>query len=682
MKRILTILLLLTSFAATSQIYQKIPGYGFRWDRVMPDSVLHVPKSTDTAFRTNSRLPQIRIVGDSLWLYDGAKWKRAGASGGSTVTTLPWDSITGKPANFSTTYALSNDIADSIQARVIVKDNADYRIVTGTANVKELKAQSRLNFYPDSGIMVVSAAPGSGYGAEIDFDNIATNGTQWGLYGGSTSVPGMIMYRYAPTQIELAYWDADRYALRSDVKMAWSSTLMSFGTPDVAISREGASLLQINNGTTNSYADLKLRTLTSTDLAGTGTRMVVANASGALSTQAIPTSSVVSVFGRSGTVTAQSGDYTTAQVTESGNLYFTNGRAISALTGQNVSIFVNDAGYITSASLSGYVPTARTLTINGTTLDLSANRSFTVGDVVTSGSYANPAWITSLAWGKITGAPAFITGITGSDVTTALGYTPYNSSNPAGYITSSALSGYAPINSPAFTGTVQAPTLFVNRSSGFQGALQVTSSGGGILIDADNSNFGLTIRNSSSSLKAWDISPFNNDLAINESGVNTRIFLKAGGNNGVNTNTPTEAWDVNGNVKANSFIKVGGTSSQYLMADGSVSTGGGSSSLTVDSTTIVNTNYTLVLSDSNKFFRVKNGSTALTITIPANSTVAFPVGTIIYIQQQGTAQITVSGASGVVIESADGLTKTSTTFGGAVLVKTSNDVWGYFGSRG
>ena len=37
----------------------------------------------------------------------------------------------------------------------------------------------------------------------------------------------------------------------------------------------------------------------------------------------------------------------------------------------------------------------------------------------------------------------YITGINSSDVTTALGYTPYSSANPAGYITNSALSGYA-----------------------------------------------------------------------------------------------------------------------------------------------------------------------------------------------------------------------------------------------
>ena len=63
---------------------------------------------------------------------------------------------------------------------------------------------------------------------------------------------------------------------------------------------------------------------------------------------------VSSVFGRTGAVTAQNGDYNTSQVTESGNLYFTAGRAITALTGQNISIFANDAGYITSSALAPY----------------------------------------------------------------------------------------------------------------------------------------------------------------------------------------------------------------------------------------------------------------------------------------------------------------------------------------
>jgi hypothetical protein len=43
-----------------------------------------------------------------------------------------------------------------------------------------------------------------------------------------------------------------------------------------------------------------------------------------------------------------------------------------------------------------------------------------------------------------------------------------------------------------------------------------------------------------------------------------------GGNVGIGTLIPSEKLEVSGNVKATSFIKSGGTSTQFLMADGSV----------------------------------------------------------------------------------------------------------------
>ena len=53
----------------------------------------------------------------------------------------------------------------------------------------------------------------------------------------------------------------------------------------------------------------------------------------------------------------------------------------------------------------------------------------------------------------LTNDSGFISGITSSMVTTALGYTPYNSTNPSGYITSSALSPYALSSSLATVAT-------------------------------------------------------------------------------------------------------------------------------------------------------------------------------------------------------------------------------------
>jgi len=162
---------------------------------------------------------------------------------------------------------------------------------------------------------------------------------------------------------------------------------------------------------------------------------------------------------------------------------------------ENVSAFVNDAGYITSSD----VPTKTSDLINDSgfveTTDLSV--------VATSGSYNDllnrpsiptrtsdltndsgflttetdptvPAWAKSPSkptytasevgalpdttviptkTSDLTNDSGYITGISSADVTSALGYTPYNSTNPNGYISgitsamvTSAL-GYTPYNS-------------------------------------------------------------------------------------------------------------------------------------------------------------------------------------------------------------------------------------------
>lgn len=75
---------------------------------------------------------------------------------------------------------------------------------------------------------------------------------------------------------------------------------------------------------------------------------------------------------------------------------------------QYYPLSLNPAGYLTSIALSGYLTSA------------------------TAASTYYP----------LTNPNAYISGITGSMVTTALGYIPYDNANPAGYITSSALTPY------------------------------------------------------------------------------------------------------------------------------------------------------------------------------------------------------------------------------------------------
>ena len=101
------------------------------------------------------------------------------------------------------------------------------------------------------------------------------------------------------------------------------------------------------------------------------------------------TDAVTSVFGRTGAVVAVGGDYNTSQVTELTNLYFTDARARSAIslttTGTSgAATYVSGTGVLnvpnyTAAGL-GAVPTSRTLTINDVAFDLTADRSYSVGD--------------------------------------------------------------------------------------------------------------------------------------------------------------------------------------------------------------------------------------------------------------------------------------------------------------
>lgn len=68
------------------------------------------------------------------------------------------------------------------------------------------------------------------------------------------------------------------------------------------------------------------------------------------------------------------------------------------------------------------------ITVPTNTSDLTNNSGFITSSALSG--YATETWV---------GNQGYITGIASGDVTTALGYTPYNSSNPSGYITSSAI---------------------------------------------------------------------------------------------------------------------------------------------------------------------------------------------------------------------------------------------------
>ena len=85
------------------------------------------------------------------------------------------------------------------------------------------------------------------------------------------------------------------------------------------------------------------------------------------------------------------------------------------------------------------------------------------------------------------------------------------------------------------------------------------------------------------------------------------------------------------------------------------------------------TTYTTVLADGGKLVTLSNGS-AITLTIPPNSSVAYPIGTKLDFIQIGAGQVTVAGGTGVTVNSTPTL-KFRAQHSGASCIKIATDTW-------
>jgi hypothetical protein len=123
-----------------------------------------------------------------------------------------------------------------------------------------------------------------------------------------------------------------------------------------------------------------------------------------------------------------------------------------------------------------------------------------------------------------------------------------------------------------------------------------------------------------------------------------------------------------------------GTVTSGMIADGTIVNADISSSASIDlgkiadvSTNAQSSSYTLVLADKNKIVEM-GVSSANTLTVPLNSSVAFPVGSQINVLQTGTGQTTITPAGGVTINGTPGL-KTRAQWSYVTLIKRATDTW-------
>jgi hypothetical protein len=94
----------------------------------------------------------------------------------------------------------------------------------------------------------------------------------------------------------------------------------------------------------------------------------------------------------------------------------------------------------------------------------------------------------------------------------------------------------------------------------------------------------------------------------------------------------------------------------------------------IQSNTQTGTTYTLAIGDASKSVEMNNAA-ANTLTVPPNSSVPFPVGTVIEVCQLGAGQTTIAADSGVSIKSPGSKLKLTEQFSSGSLRKRGTDEW-------
>jgi hypothetical protein len=123
------------------------------------------------------------------------------------------------------------------------------------------------------------------------------------------------------------------------------------------------------------------------------------------------------------------------------------------------------------------------------------------------------------------------------------------------------------------------------------------------------------------------------------------------------------------------FANVVTASSGVAFSDGTQTRQGVPSITTIDARTA---SYTLSsLAERDTIIEISNTS-ATTLTIPADATVNYPVGTTLDIIQTNTGQVTIAGAGGVTVNATPGL-KLRARWSSATLLKRAANTWLVFG---
>jgi hypothetical protein len=394
------------------------------------------------------------------------------------------------------------------------------------------------------------------------------------------------------------------------------------------------------------------------------------------------TDAVSSVFGRTGNVTASNGDYNTSQVTENTNLYYTEARVNA-----NTNVAANTAARHNAVTLG----TANGLSLSTQELSLGLASAGVTGalsgtDWSTFNSKVSSQWITSGSniyynTGNVgigQSLPAAKLDIVSTDTNSeglridgaagGFAFVVRGGSTYTSHVRSGLTVGVNYFVTPPNNGLIVEGNLGIGTilpSSKFQVSNNASGNIATFTSEATaiNNYAGITLNSTTQAGDNWygcEIRSINqagnpnfqnprlaffvqNENTFSQSDRGEKMTILGNGNVGVATDNPSFKLDINGtgrfigNLTAASIIRSGGTSSQFLKADGSV-----------DSNTYITGNQTITLSG----VVTGSGTTAITTAIAngaitnamlANS--SFFVGTTSISLGRASAAQTLTGVS-------------------------------------
>jgi hypothetical protein len=241
---------------------------------------------------------------------------------------------------------------------------------------------------------------------------------------------------------------------------------------------------------------------------------------------------------------------------------------------------------------------------------------------------------------------------------------------------------------PAFTATpsvtsLTATTVYGTTFDTNVAAAGVTLSGTTLSADGTDANIDINITAKGTGQVIIDDLQLTTDLAVTEGGTGASSLT----DHSVLFGSGTSAITASAALTDGQLV-IGDSGSDPSLATLTEGVGidvtNGSGTITVASTgTTLNEqtdDYTLVLGDAGKVI-LMNKATAVTLTVPKDSSVAFPTGTMIGVIAQGAGTVTIDPVDGdVTINSIDDNTDISDQHGSVLLIKTDDDEWNLSGS--